>query len=92
MPIYEYRCKFCGHEFEVLQGFNDPAPEVCPNCKKSGGITKLVSETAFELKGSGWYVTDYKKSSDKSSTKSDKKSESSSQTKSESKKEEKKSA
>ncbi|WP_022669643.1 FmdB family zinc ribbon protein [Hippea alviniae] len=90
MPIYEYRCKFCGHEFEVLQGFNDPAPEICPNCKKSGGITKLVSETAFELKGSGWYVTDYKKSSnssDKSKNKSD-----SSQTKTEAKKEEKKSA
>jgi putative FmdB family regulatory protein len=92
MPIYEYRCRFCGHEFEVLQGFNDPAPDVCPNCKKSGGITKLVSETAFELKGSGWYVTDYKKSSEKSNSKEQSKSEVSPESKTQSKKEEKKSA
>ncbi len=60
MPIYEYECKFCSHRFEVLQKINDPAPSVCPNCGKKGGIHKLISEASFELKGSGWYVTDYK--------------------------------
>jgi len=61
MPIYEYECRFCSHKFELLQKINDPIPTVCPNCGKEGGIHKLISEASFELKGSGWYVTDYKK-------------------------------
>ncbi len=60
MPIYEYECRFCSHKFELLQKISDPPPTVCPNCGKEGGIHKLISEASFELKGSGWYVTDYK--------------------------------
>ncbi len=60
MPIYEYECKFCSHRFQVLQKFSDPPPSVCPHCHKQGGIHKVVSPTSFVLKGSGWYVTDYK--------------------------------
>jgi len=63
MPIYEYQCEFCSHKFQLLQKMSDPAPTVCPNCNKEGGIKKLISQTSFELKGSGWYVTDYKNSS-----------------------------
>ncbi len=70
MPIYEYECRFCSHRFQILQGFNDPPPSVCPNCHREGGIRKVVSQTSFMLKGSGWYATDYKKS-DSSSAKSD---------------------
>jgi putative FmdB family regulatory protein len=60
MPIYEYECKLCSHKFQLLQKMSDPAPSICPNCGKEGGIHKLISQTSFELKGSGWYVTDYK--------------------------------
>ncbi len=62
MPIYEYECEFCLHRFQLLQKMSDPAPSVCPNCSKEGGIKKLISQTSFELKGNGWYVTDYKNS------------------------------
>jgi putative FmdB family regulatory protein len=58
MPIYEYRCEACGHEFEDLRGFNDPDPEACPECRKDA-VRKLISGGNFHLKGSGWYVTDY---------------------------------
>lgn len=57
MPIYEYRCQECGHEFERMQKFSDPPIEVCPTC--AGSVQKLISRSAFHLKGSGWYVTDY---------------------------------
>ncbi len=60
MPIYEYECKFCSHRFQLLQKVSEPQPEKCPNCHKEGGIHKLISETSFSLKGSGWYATDYK--------------------------------
>ncbi len=60
MPIYEYECKFCSHRFEFLQKISEPIPEVCPHCGKKGGVRKLISEASFMLKGSGWYVTDYK--------------------------------
>ena len=68
MPIYEYECEFCSHRFQLLQKFSDPAPSVCPNCGKEGGIKKLISQTSFELKGSGWYVTDYKSNTTKGSS------------------------
>ncbi|PYV45033.1 MAG: FmdB family transcriptional regulator [Acidobacteria bacterium] len=75
MPIYEYRCEKCGNEFEVIQKISDSPLEACPSCK--GLLTKLISQTAFQLKGSGWYLTDYaRKSEVKSETKSDAKSES----------------
>jgi putative FmdB family regulatory protein len=56
MPIYEYRCRKCG-EFEVTQRITDTALTRCPTCR--GKVTKLISNTSFHLKGSGWYVTDY---------------------------------
>ena len=59
MPIYEYRCSKCG-EFEVTQKITDKALTKCPTCK--GKVTKLISSTSFQLKGSGWYVTDYARS------------------------------
>ena len=59
MPIYEYRCSSCGNEHEVLQKLSDPPLSVCPSCQKST-VTKLVSAAGFQLKGSGWYATDFK--------------------------------
>lgn len=57
MPIYEYRCQDCHHEFERMQKFSDPPVAACPACE--GAVQKLISRSAFHLKGSGWYVTDY---------------------------------
>ena len=57
MPIYEYRCPECAHEFETIQKLSDPRPP-CPKCGH-GEVAKKVSRTSFQLKGSGWYVTDY---------------------------------
>ena len=57
MPIYEYECEKCGKTFEVLQKFSD-AP--LTSCDCSGKLRKLISQSSFHLKGSGWYVTDYK--------------------------------
>jgi putative FmdB family regulatory protein len=57
MPIYEYRCLDCGYQFELMQKFSDPPVETCTSC--SGTVQKLISRSAFHLKGSGWYVTDY---------------------------------
>ena len=65
MPIYEYRCEKCGSHFEVIQKFSDKPLKFCSNCK--GRLTKLISQTSFQLKGSGWYVTDYAKSGKTSS-------------------------
>src|SRR4030067_3376560 len=58
MPIYEYECRWCGGFFEVVQKFSDPAPAACRLCN-STSVRKLLSPTAFVLKGSGWYATDY---------------------------------
>ena len=57
MPIYEYRCTRCGAQIEVIQKINDPPLKRCRDC--SGPLEKLVSRSSFQLKGSGWYVTDY---------------------------------
>ena len=57
MPIYEYECTKCGHQTEVWQKFSDKALTKCHQCK--GRMKKLVSQSTFHLKGSGWYVTDY---------------------------------
>ncbi len=57
MPIYEYRCRKCNREFEVMQSISDPEIKSCRFCK--GPVTKLMSVSSFHLKGSGWYVTDY---------------------------------
>jgi putative FmdB family regulatory protein len=57
MPIYEYQCKKCGAIEEALQKFSDKPLSKCKHC--SGKLHKLVSQSSFHLKGSGWYVTDY---------------------------------
>jgi putative FmdB family regulatory protein len=57
MPIYEYRCKKCGKEYELFQKISEPAVKTCKFCK--GPAHKLISLSSFHLKGSGWYVTDY---------------------------------
>ena len=59
MPIYEYRCSNCGHELEALQKLADAPLAVCPSCH-ANSLVKLVSASAFQLKGSGWYATDFK--------------------------------
>jgi putative FmdB family regulatory protein len=58
MPIYEYKCRKCGRQFEAFQGITDPELKSCKFCK--GKVHKMVSLSSFSLKGSGWYVTDYK--------------------------------
>jgi putative FmdB family regulatory protein len=60
MPIYEYVCNACGHEFEEWQKITDSPVQKCPSCGKRK-VERLVSLSAFHLKGSGWYVTDYGK-------------------------------
>ena len=59
MPIYGYQCQACGHEFELMQKMSDPAPTVCPVCGKPD-VRKQLSAAGFQLKGSGWYATDFK--------------------------------
>jgi len=59
MPIYGYQCQACNHEFELMQKMSDPAPSVCPVCNKPT-IRKQLSAAGFQLKGSGWYATDFK--------------------------------
>jgi putative FmdB family regulatory protein len=68
MPIYEYHCLDCGHEFDLLQKFSDPPVTTCPSC--SGTVKKLISRSAFHLKGDGWYVTDYARKSGKNGSSS----------------------
>lgn len=60
MPIYEYRCKACGHAFERIQRFSDRPLRKCPEC--AGALEKLVSVSAFQLKGGGWFASDYSRS------------------------------
>lgn len=59
MPIYEYRCGECGHQQEFLQKVSDAPPRDCPKCGKPA-LAKLLSAAGFQLKGSGWYATDFK--------------------------------
>jgi putative FmdB family regulatory protein len=92
MPIYEYECLSCGKRTEVLQKMDDAPLAACPNC--GGGVKKLISAPAFQLKGSGWYVTDYggkkggggaEAKSEKAEGKSEAKTESKGESKGESK-------
>lgn len=77
MPIYEYRCAKCG-DFEITQRITEDPIGKCPTCKRK--VQRLISNTSFQLKGSGWYVTDYARSGSKSgaSSESSAKSESAS--------------
>jgi len=59
MPIYAYRCRACGHAQDVLQKISDPVLTVCPACGEST-YAKQVTAAGFQLKGSGWYVTDFR--------------------------------
>lgn len=59
MPIYEYQCQSCEHEFEALQKMSDPLLTDCPACQEQA-LRKKVSAAAFRLKGGGWYETDFK--------------------------------
>ncbi|MCG8551021.1 MAG: zinc ribbon domain-containing protein [Desulfobacterales bacterium] len=76
MPVYEYQCSGCGHIEEIFQRISESPLEVCPRC--NGSLKKIISQSTFHLKGSGWYVTDYggtksgSNPKDKSSSKSEK--------------------
>ncbi|MBU6468584.1 MAG: zinc ribbon domain-containing protein [Betaproteobacteria bacterium] len=59
MPLYEYRCQSCGTSTEILQKMSDPPKTLCPHCGEEA-LTKQVSAAGFQLKGSGWYVTDFR--------------------------------
>lgn len=59
MPIYEYRCESCGFQKEHLQKMSDALLTTCPSCGKES-YAKLLSAAGFQLKGSGWYATDFK--------------------------------
>ena len=59
MPIYEYRCTKCGKTFDALQHMSAEPLQECIFCH--GKVEKLISASSFQLKGSGWYITDYKK-------------------------------
>ena len=85
MPIYEYQCQKCG-TFEVTQRITEKPLGKCPNCK--GKVKKLISNTSFQLKGTGWYVTDYARK-DKGAGKGENGAKSSTDSKSESKSESK---
>jgi len=84
MPIYEYKCQKCG-TFETTQKITNKPLGKCPTCK--GKVKKLISNTSFQLKGTGWYVTDYARKGQNGESKSDNGAKSSSESKSESKSE-----
>jgi putative FmdB family regulatory protein len=95
MPTYEYRCKSCGHEFEEFQSMSADPLTICPKCAKPELKRLMSSGAGLIFKGSGFYLTDYKKantsssSNSKSESKPDSKSESKSDAKQESKPESK---
>jgi putative FmdB family regulatory protein len=60
MPLYDYICDQCGYEWELLQKLNAANPDVCPQCSKTTGIHRRIGKANFQLKGEGWYKTDFK--------------------------------
>ena len=68
MPIYEYRCSSCGFQKEYLQKVSDPLLSVCPECSQET-FGKMLTAAGFQLKGGGWYVTDFKNSGAKPAAK-----------------------
>ena len=83
MPVYEYECLSCGEIHEKVQRFTDEPLTTCPNC--SGKLKKIISNTSFILKGTGWYKTDYASGARKAVIESDKKPETKTETKAEAK-------
>ncbi|MBZ5516238.1 MAG: zinc ribbon domain-containing protein [Acidobacteriia bacterium] len=75
MPLYEYRCRKCGATIEKIQKFADPPLEICEEC--GGSLERLLSSSAIQFKGSGWYITDYARKSSTASGPSSAKSDSS---------------
>ncbi len=73
MPIYEYECSECGNITEALQKFSDSPLTTCERC--SGSLHRIMSQSTFHLKGSGWYVTDYANKSKTNSSAENNKSE-----------------
>lgn len=67
MPIYAYRCESCGHAKDVIQKFSDAPLTVCPECN-ADAFRKQLTAPAFQLKGSGWYVTDFRDQGGKGKT------------------------
>jgi len=88
MPIYEYRCAECGHQEEHLQKVSERPLSKCPACGKKT-YKKQLSAAGFQLKGSGWYATDFKTTGKKTEKKPDVKTESKTETKTETKTESK---
>ena len=84
MPIYEYRCSSCGFQKEYLRKVSDPLLRVCPECGKET-FGKMLTAAGFQLKGGGWYATDFKNSGAKPASKADSKSGTASEGKSEGK-------
>ena len=72
MPIYEYQCEACGHILETLQKISDAPLTKCPECGKDA-LKKLISASAFRLKGGGWYETDFKTGNKKNVAQTEKK-------------------
>ena len=91
MPIYEYRCAACGHQEEFLQKVSDKPLTKCPKCGKPK-LQKMLSAAGFQLKGSGWYATDFKAPARKAEAKPEGKAEAKAETKSDAKAEPKKEA
>ena len=73
MPVYEYRCNKCGHQFERVQKMSEPPIRRCERCR--GSVAKVISSSGIMFKGTGWYVTDYsqKMKDKKTETNGDKK-------------------
>ena len=67
MPIYEYECRLCHHSFEELQKIADAPITICPKCHEQGA-SRLISAAGFQLKGTGWYATDFKDKGTKKTT------------------------
>ena len=86
MPIYEYRCSECGQDHEVLQKVSEPPLTECPACGKPA-LQKQLSAAGFQLKGSGWYATDFKSSGKKPEKKAETKTEAKTEVKAETKSE-----
>jgi len=84
MPIYEYRCSSCGFQKEFLQKLTDPVMTVCPECHRQT-FSKMLTAAGFQLKGSGWYATDFRNSGTKPAAKPESKDKSETAAKPESK-------